>query len=184
MHDHMQLESYVLNRDNKVNIALTGYCRLYNLDHTADLDHDVEGIVVAQQVFLTTAIFFLCLIIAIRVPVALYVVPVNSGQSPTAPSRSGDNSTATNQVDSRGLEASTVVDNLGKQMLNKIRESNYIHYFLAIFAIAPFLNIGIILLNVCMLNMYELTWQIVGFSTAIIVFSGYRSDLNSSFGTP
>lgn len=137
------------------------------------LGNSTEDIGLLQQVFFVTAMIFLCLIIAIRVPVVLYVVPVNSGQSPTAPSRSGDNSTATNQVDSRGLEASTVVDNLGKQMLNKIRESNYIHYFFAIFAIAPFLNIGIILLNVCMLNMYELTWQIVGFSTAIIVFSGF-----------
>ena len=156
--------------------ALTGYCLYYKYDTDLEilgLGNSTEDIGLLQQVFFVTAIIFLCLIIAIRVPVALYVVPVNSGQSPTAPSRSGDNSTATNQVDSRGLEASTVVDNLGKQMLNKIRESNYIHYFFAIFAIAPFLNIGIILLNVCMLNMYELTWQIVGFSTAIIVFSAF-----------
>ena len=86
MHDHMQLESYVLNRDTKVNIALTGYCRLYNLDHTeSDLDNDVEDIIVVQ-VFLPAATFFLCLIIAIRVPAALYsviVIPINSGQSLT-----------------------------------------------------------------------------------------------------
>ena len=156
--------------------ALTGYC-LYYKNHTdleiLGLGNSTEGIGLLQQVFFVTAIVFLCLIIAIRVPVALYVVPVNNGQSPTAPSRSGDNSTATNEVDSRGLEASTVVDNLGIQILNKVRESNYTHYFFAIFAIAPLLNIGIILLNVCMLNMYELTWQIVGFSTAIIVFSAF-----------
>ena len=80
----MQLQSYVLNRDTKVNIALTGYCHLYNSNHTDQyLDNDVEDIV---QVFLITAIIFLWLIIAIRIPAALYsviVIPINSEQSLT-----------------------------------------------------------------------------------------------------
>ena len=152
--------------------ALTGYC-LYYKYHTdlKTLGLSTEDVGLLQKVFFVTAVIFLCLIIAIRIPAALYVVPVN--KSPTTPPKSGDNSTSTNEVDSRGFEASTVIDKLGKQMLNKISESNYTHYFFAIFAIAPFLNIGIILLDVCALNMYKLTWQIVGFSTAVIVFSAF-----------
>ena len=95
----MQLQSYVLHRDTKVNIALTGYCRLYNMNHTERIDNYV---VVAQPVFLTTAIIFLWLIIAIRVPSAFYsviiVIPINSGQSPTTKqtSTSGDNTKTEN----------------------------------------------------------------------------------------
>ena len=155
--------------------ALTGYC-LYYKYHTdlKTLGLSTEDVGLLQQVFFVTAVIFLCLIIAIRIPAALYVVPVN--KSPTTPPKSEDNSTSTiNEVDSslRGFEASTVTDKVVKQTLNKISESNYTHYFFAIFAIAPFLNIGIILLNVCALNMYKLTWQIVGFSTAIIAFSAF-----------
>ena len=152
--------------------ALTGYC-LYYKYHTdlKTLGLSTEDVGLLQQVFFVTAVIFLCLIIAIRIPAALYVVPVNN--SPKTPPKIGDNSTSANEVDSRGFEASTVIGKLGEKVLNKISESNYIHYFFAIFAIAPFLNIGIILLNVCALNMYKLTWQIVGFSTAIIVFSAF-----------
>ena len=181
----MQLESYVLNRDTVVNIALTGYCRWYNMNHTeSGHDNDAEGIVVAQQVFLPAAIFFLCLIIAIRVPAALYsviVIPINSGQSLTTKqtSTSGDNSkTENNQTpmnedidDSRGFTESTVIDRLEKQALYHIKESNYTHYFFAIFAIAPFLDIFLIILNICIYKKYEMTGLIVGFSTGIILFS-------------
>ena len=139
-----QLESYVLNRNTKVNIALTGYCRLYHNDQI--LDNGVEGIVVAQKVFLTTAIIFLCLIIAIRVPAALYsviVIPINSGQSLTTNKRqqvetiqkqNNQTPSAMNEDtnDSRGFTASTVIDRLEKQMLHNIKESNYTHYFIAI----------------------------------------------------
>ena len=136
----MQLQSYVLHRDTKVNIALTGYCRLYNTNHTERIDNYV---VVAQPVFLTTAIIFLWLIIAIRVPAALYsviVIPINSGQSLTTKqtSTSGDNTkTENNQTpmnedidDSREFTASTVIDRREKQALYNIKESNYMHSLL------------------------------------------------------
>ena len=182
-----QLQSYVLNRAAKVDKALAGYC-LYYKYHTdlkiLGLSNSTEDIGSLQQVFFVTAIFFLCLIIAIRVPAALYsviVIPINSGQSLTTKqtSTSGDNSkTENNQApmneDSRGFTASTastITDRLEKQTLYNIKESNYTHYFFAIFAIAPFLDIGIIILNICMLKKYEMTRLILGFSTTTILFS-------------
>ena len=73
--------------------------------------------------------------------------------------------------DSRGFTASTVIDRLEKQVFYHIKESNYTHYFFAIFAIAPFLDIFLIILNICLSKVYEMTWLIVGFSTMIILFS-------------
>ena len=98
--------------------ALTGYC-LYYKYHTdlKTLGLSTEDVGLLQQVFFVTAVIFLCLIIAIRIPAALYVVPVN--KSPTTPPK-------------RGFEASTVTDKVVKQTLNKIGESNYTHYFFAI----------------------------------------------------
>ena len=60
-----------------MNVELAGYCRCLDTDLQI-LSNHVEDIIVAQQVFLAAAILFLCLIIAIRVPAALYSVSVVS----------------------------------------------------------------------------------------------------------
>ena len=76
--------------------------------------------------------------------------------------------------DSRGFTASTastVTDRLEKQTLYNIKESNYTHYFFAIFAIAPFLDIGLVILNICMLKKYAIAGVLVICSTTTILFS-------------
>lgn len=117
-----------------MNVELAGYCRCLN----TDLQILVEDIIVAQQVFLAAAILFLCLIIAIRVPAALYSVSVVS------------------ITGERGFEETVWADRLQRQILYKIKESSYIYYFFGIFTIAPFLDIGIIIFNICILNTYEM----------------------------
>ena len=60
-----------------MNVELAGYCRCLDTDLQI-LGGHVGDIIVAQQVFLAAAILFPCLIIAIRVPAALYSVSVVS----------------------------------------------------------------------------------------------------------
>ena len=135
-----------------MNVELAGYCRCLDTDFQI-LGGHVEDIIVAQQVFLAAAILFLWLIIAIRVPAALYSV--------TVVSITGE----------REFEETVLADRLQRQILYKIKESSYIHYFFGIFTIAPFLDIGIIIFNICMLNIHEMTPLIVIFTTTIILFS-------------
>ena len=135
-----------------MNVELAGYCRCLDTDLQI-LGGHVGDIIVAQQVFLAAAILFPCLIIAIRVPAALYSVSVVS------------------ITGERGFEETVWADRLQRQILYKIKESSYIYYFFGIFTIAPFLDIGIIIFNIGMLNTYEMTPMIVGFSTTIILFS-------------
>ena len=143
----------MLNRAAKVNKELTGYCSYYfTYTELHILDHYIEDVV--QRIFLIIAVFSLCLIIAICVPLAMYsevLFPLESEESEP------------NETDE-----SMLVVKLARQMLIKIKTS-YVYYVFAFFTIAPFLDIGILGLNVWLLVQCKLTWYIAFFVAAFIV---------------
>ena len=142
----------MLNREAKVNKELTGYCSYYfTYTELHILDHYIEDVV--QRTFLIIAVFSLCLIIAICVPLAMYsevLFPLESeGPEP-------------NKTDE-----SMVVVKLARQVLIKIKTS-CVYYVFAFFTIAPFLDIGILGLNVWLLVKYKVTWYIACIVVAFI----------------
>ena len=142
----------MLNREAKVNKELTGYCSYYfTYTELHILDHYIEDVV--QRTFLIIAVFSLCLIIAICVPLAMYsevLFPLESeGPEP-------------NKTDE-----SMVVVKLARQVLIKIKTS-CVYYVFAFFTTAPFLDIGILGLNVWLLVRYKVTWYIACIVVAFI----------------
>lgn len=122
------------------------------------LDHSTED--ETQKVFLGMAMFFLFLIIAICVPVALYSEVLF---------QDGENTAIT---EPNQLDASMVVVKIAKVMLIKTKESSYKHYIFAIFTIAPFLDIGIIVLNIWSLVQYK-NWYIACFISVLLVLLAF-----------
>ena len=139
---------------------LTGYC-LYYFSYTElhILDHSTEE--ETQKVFLVMAMFFLFLIIAICVPVALYSEVLFQ-----------DGENATTITEPNQLDASMVVVKIAKVMLIKTKESSYTHYIFAIFTIAPFLDIGIIVLNIWSLAQYKI-WYIACFISVLLLLLAF-----------
>ena len=134
----------MLNRAAKVNKELTGYCSYYfTYTELHILDHYIEDVV--QRIFLIIAVFSLCLIIAICVPLAMY----------------------SEESDPNKTDESMLVVKLARQMLIKIKTS-YMYYVFAFFTMAPFLDIGILGLNVWLLVQCKLTWYIACFVVAFI----------------
>ena len=157
----MQLQSHVLNRAAKISKELSGYC-LYYFSYTElhILDHSSED--KTQAAFLSVAMFFLFLIIAICVPVALYS---------EALFKDGENSTRRTELNE--VDASMFVVKIAKVMLIKTKESSCTHYIVAIFTIAPFLDIGIIVLNMWSLVQYK-TWYAPCFIGVLIVLLAFN----------
>ena len=139
---------------------LTGYC-LYYFSYTElhILDHSTEE--ETQKVFLVMAMFFLFLIITICVPVALYSEVLFQ-----------DGENATTITEPNQLDASMVVVKIAKVMLIKTKESSYTHYIFAIFTIAPFLDIGIIVLNIWSLAQYKI-WYIACFISVLLLLLAF-----------
>ena len=150
----------MLNRAAEMDKELTGYC-LYYFSYTElhILDHSTEE--ETQKVFLVMAMFFLFLIIAICVPVALYSEVLFQ-----------DGENATTITEPNQLDASMVVVKIAKVMLIKTKESSYTHYIFAIFTIAPFLDIGIIVLNIWSLAQYKI-WYIACFISVLLVLLAF-----------
>ena len=165
-----------------MNKELTGYC-LYYFSNTElhILDNSTEDVM--QRIFLVVAIFFLCLVIAICVPVALYsevlfkVDEENSTRSDPEENSTGsdpeENSTRSDSKPNE-LDASMVVVKIAKVMLIKTKESSYMYYIASIFTIAPFLDIGILGLNIWLLVQCKLTWYIACFISALIVLLAFN----------
>ena len=124
----------MLNRGAKIDKEQSGYC-LYYYSYTElhILDHSSED--ETQAAFLGVAMFFLFLIIAICVPGALYSEALFK-----------DKENSTMRTELNAADASMLVVKMAKVMLIKTKESSYTHYIFAIFTIAPFLDIGIIVL--------------------------------------
>ena len=157
----MQLQSHVLNRGAKINKELSGYCLYYSSSTELHiLDHSSED--ETQAAFLSVAMFFLFLIIAICVPVALYS---------EALFKDGENSTMRTELNE--VDASMFVVKIAKVMLIKTKESSCTHYIVAIFTIAPFLDIGIIVLNMWSLVQYK-TWYTACFIGVLIVLLAFN----------
>ena len=146
----------MLNRAAKVNKELTGYCSYYfTYTELHILDHYIEDVV--QRIFLIIAVFSLCLIIAICVPLAMY----------SEESDETDESMVVVKLEPNKTDESMLVVKLARQMLIKIKTS-YVYYVFAFFTMAPFLDIGILGLNVWLLVQCKLTWYIACFVFAFI----------------
>ena len=163
-----QLQSYVRNIAAKKNRALTGYC-LYYFNHTDPhiLDNTAEDTL--QQVLLLIAIIFLWSIIAISVPAALYsVILIKTGKKSTTEPSSTTEQTAN---EDEWQNVSTTLARAVIKVLVKTRESSDVYYIIAVFTIAPFLDISIIGLNVWSLMNCNFTWFILCFDAAFILLS-------------
>ena len=135
-----------------MNKELTGYCSYYfTYTELHILDHYIEDVV--QRIFLIIAVFSLCLIIAICVPLAMY----SEVLFPLENKKPKPNKT----------DESMVVVKLARQVLIKIKTS-CVYYVFAFFTIAPFLDIGILGLNVWLLVQYKVTWYIACIVVAFI----------------
>ena len=81
-------------------------------------------------------------------------------------------SSKTEQTANKGwLTESTKVARGVKKALHKVRESNNMHYIIAVFTIAPFLDVSIIGLNVWLLVNCNFTWFILCFDVVFIALS-------------
>ena len=172
----------------KENEALNGYC-LYYFNQTDPhlLDDSTEDTL--QQIFLIVAILFLWLIIAVSVPAALYsVIPIKTGKKPTTEqSSSTAEQGSTNEQNSANEQGSTTKKTTNnwenestklirttKKALAKTRESSDTYSIIAVFIIAPILDIILIALNVWLLVNCKFTWFILCFDTAFIALSAFE----------
>ena len=107
------------------------------------------------------------MIIAISVPAALYSeIPFKNGEKPT----NNQSSTAEQKANEDDWQtASTAVARYVKKGLVKIRESSYVYSTIAVFTIAPFLDIILIALNVWLLVICKFHWFILCFDIAFIL---------------
>ena len=165
-----QLKSYVGNIAAKEKRALTGYCQYYFNHYDTDphiLDNSTEDTL--QKVFLSIAIIFLWLIIAISVPAALYtVILIKTGKkSTTEPSLTTEQTATEDEWQNRSTKLARGVI----KILVKTRDSSDVYYIIAVFTIAPFLDISIIGLNVWLLMNCKFAWFILCFDAVFIVLS-------------
>ena len=173
-----QLKSYVAAKENE---ALNGYC-LYYFNQTDPhlLDDSTEDTL--QQIILIIAIIFLWLVIAISVPAALYSeIPIKTGQkSTTEPSSTAEEgptneqSSTTEQTANNWKNESTKLIGAAKKALAKTRESNDVYSIIAVFTIAPILDIIIIGLNVWLLVNCKFTWFVLCLDIVFTVLSTFE----------
>ena len=156
-----QLKSY--DNHKAAERAHTGYCQYYfNQTDLHILDNSTEDTL--QKIFLIIAITFLWLIIAISVPVALYsVIPIK--MATTEPS------STTTATEDEWQNRSTTLPPAVIKVLDKARESSNMYYIIAVFTIAPFLDISIIGLNVWSLMNYKSALFFLHFHILLILFS-------------
>ena len=157
----LQLKSY--DNHKAAERAHTGYCQYYfNQTDLHILDNSTEDTL--QKIFLIIAITFLWLIITISVPVALYtVIPIK--MATTEPTL-----TTTAHKD-EWKNWSTTLPHAVVQVLVKTRESSNMYYIIAVFTIAPFLDISIIGLNVWSLMNCKFALFVLHFHILFLVLS-------------
>ena len=166
----------------KENEALNGYC-LYYFNQTDPhlLDDSTEDTL--QQIFLIVAILFLWLIIAVSVPAALYSeIPIKTGKKPTTEQSSStveqgstnEQNSTTKTTTNNWENESTKLIRTTKKALAKTRESSDTYSIIAVFIIAPILDIILIALNVWLLVNCKFTWFILCFDTAFIALSAFE----------
>ena len=155
---------------------------MYYFNHTDPhlLDDSTEDTL--QQIFLSIAIIFLWLAIAISVPAALYSeIQIKTGEKST----NEQNSSTAEQGSTNEQSSTTKTANKWKtetikplrairKALAKTRESNDVYSILAVFTIAPLLDVTIIGLNVWLLVNYKMTWFILCIDAVFIALSAFE----------
>ena len=155
---------------------------MYYFNHTDPhlLDDSTEDTL--QQIFLSIAIIFLWLVIAISVPAALYSeIPIKTGEKPTTNQSSTAEQGSTNEQNSTTEQTANKWKTetfkpirVIKKALAKTRESNDVYSVIAVFTIAPLLDITIIGLNVWLLVNYKMTWFILCLDIVFIALSNFE----------
>ena len=112
------------------------------------------------------------MIIAISVPAALYsVVLIKTGKkSTTEPSLTTEQTAHEDEWQNR----STTLARGVIKVLVKTRDSSDVYYIIAVFTIAPFLDITIIGLNVWLLMNCKFAWFILCFDAVFIALSIFK----------